>query len=74
MGRVKESLFAHALNFQKSWEIGNRKLLCYIRTIVMSECQLTATSSAHFLTNDGSLLIIRSPVPSSYISPTARYF
>ena len=52
---------------QKSWEIGNRKLLCYIRTIVMSEHKLTATSSAHFLTNDGSLSIIRSPVPFSYL-------
>ena len=33
----------------------------------MSEHKLTATSSAHFLTNDGSLSIIRSPVPFSYL-------
>ena len=52
-------LFAHVLNFQES--LGNWKLLCYIRITVTTECILTATSSAHFLSNDGGVSIARSP-------------
>ena len=70
MGGEKESLvstplFAHALNFPEI--LGNRKLSCYIRTTVTSERILTATSSAHFLTNNESLSIVRTPAASSYL-------
>ena len=66
MGRKRAwyPLFAHVLNFPEI--LGNRKLSCYIHTTVTSERKLTATSSAHFMTNDGSLSIARSPAPSSY--------
>ena len=66
-GRGKERawypLFAHALNFPQI--LGNRKLPCYIRKTVTTKRILTATLSANFLTDDGSLLVIRSSAPSS---------
>ena len=58
-------LFAHTLNLPEI--LVNRKLLCYIRITMTAKCILTATLSAHFLTNDGSISIVllRSPAPSS---------
>jgi len=56
-------LFVHALNFPEI--LGNRKLLCYIRIIVTTWRILTATLSAHFLTNDESVSTARSPGLSS---------
>ena len=53
----------HALNFPEI--LGNWKLLCCIRTTVTTQRTLTATLSAHFLTNNGSVSIVRSPAPSS---------
>ena len=43
-----------------SWELS-----CYICTTVMSQRVLSATPSAHFLTNDRVLLIVRTPAPFS---------
>ena len=51
------------LNFPEI--LGNRKLSCYICKTVTSYRILTATSSANFLTDDGSLLVVSSSAPSS---------
>ena len=51
------------LNFPEI--LGNRKLSCYIRKTVTTYRILTATSSANFLTDDGSLSVVRSSAPSS---------
>ena len=56
-------LFAHALNLPEI--LVNRKLLCYIRITVTTKRILTAILSAHFLTNGGSVSIVRSPALSS---------
>ena len=56
-------LFAHALNLPEI--LVNRKLLCYIRITVTIKRILTAILSAHFLTNDGSVSIVRSPALSA---------
>ena len=57
-------LFAHVLSFPEI--LGNRKLLFYICITVTTKRILTAKSSAHFLTNDGTFLIAPSPgLPSS---------
>ena len=56
-------LFAHALNFPEI--LGNRKLFCYIHITVTTYRLCTTTSSTHFLTNDRSVSIARSPGFSS---------
>ena len=62
--RARYPLFAHVLTFPEI--LGNRKLSCY--SFLYNCDDITYTYRyvvAHFLTNDGSILIIHSPAPSS---------
>ena len=62
MGRGRESLVStvHACA-QFPRNLGKSEIYPYNHDVIM----YTATSSAHFLTNGESLLIVRSPAPSN---------